>query len=275
MAHGANAPSFTMLPPFLMEKTNQIQVKKSAPPNSVEEVGECMLEMDRVYKTTFARWIQDEDNIAYFCRVKGPLINQFLKTDPDRAINALAWMSKEWSTASTSELILKLFYHIGISSQTFVDHVYNMTKAWDNERVTSVFGVILVGESASTVAQFINLWMITSEWPRDMLALLVTSLARSLRWNVGYSRDFLIEFAQSWSSEEKSQMTLCQVVSEQLDLSGPSKMLVDPMLDPGTRGVLRLQTLLNPTDETEVLEKFLLLFEMILQEKRLFTILSS
>jgi hypothetical protein len=167
-----------------------------------------------------------------------------------QGIIALKWMTRGWSLNSISELILKLFYSYGIDSDAFVQAIHLFVAGWEKEKVVELLSVLLIGERAQGIARFIGKWMLESNWTRDTLAFLVTCLAKGLRWNMDYSRDFLLELLSEIGLDRISRDNLMRIVTSEFVASR-----IEPL---GLRNL-----------REQHLDSFILLFELIVHEKRL------
>ena len=215
------------------------QTPEPKKPESVEQVGLVMKEMDKLYKTSFSEWIQNEDNIAYFCSIKGPLVNEYLKQDADRAMLALKWMSENWSIASIAELTLKLFYHHGVASDIFVKRLYTLVSDWEKAKIMELLAILLIGERPPIMAGFLKHWDVISGWDRTELTVLALGLAKGLRWSTEFCQSVLVDLTMLLQVDSTSQRSLLLVIGDEMEKPG------------------------------EELESFGLLFELMIQEHHL------
>jgi hypothetical protein len=93
-------------------------------PTSIQEIDETMTRMDKLFQMSFSSWIKDHRNIAYFCRYKASMFEDYFKANNTQALMALAWMTSDWDTVQIAEIFMKLFYKHGIASHTFVTSLF-------------------------------------------------------------------------------------------------------------------------------------------------------
>eukprot|EP00842_Homolaphlyctis_polyrhiza_P006683 jgi/Hompol1/7015/HPOL_005159-RA len=204
---------------------SNVHVPKTSnkPPNSAEEVSAAMREMDRRHGTSFESWIKNEKNIGYLCTFKRSLFEEFSKKDPQRLIHALNWITSDWSTASTAELILKLFYHLRIDSPEFCRILAGVTQHWSLEDLCSLLHILLIGESCHVVVAFIRFFTdqdgacqrlsgmeisIDKVWSTTERVALFRDLASGLIWKDEFLQSFLIDYTRTCVEDPVKQRGL-------------------------------------------------------------------
>jgi hypothetical protein len=180
----------------------------------------------------------------------------------------MKWMSRQWSAPSVAEVVLKLFYKQGISSPKFVQALYFLVQDWPTDRQIDVISVLIIGEKEECIAQFISGWMNCGSLDRAGLVkliegtcILISGLAKCLRWSSEFSKMFLFELVDSVVADSVVQRTLSMMVLEEME----SKEAIEDK--PRSIGELS-----DASDDR--LSTFLLLFELIVHEKQMSTMIS-
>ncbi|KAJ3220033.1 hypothetical protein HDU67_007766 [Dinochytrium kinnereticum] len=207
-------------------------------PKSVEDVRVAMSTMDKTYTTRFSEWVRSENNVSYICTFKKELFNEFLKEDVIIVCNAIRWLTADWGVASVAELLLKLFYPYRIESRIFANIVQAISVDWSRTRQLDLFNILLIGENASTMAQFffhitegISLGEQYPDYPKIPWMLhdkidFLQSCSNTLRWTSSFSEEFLINITNLAVSNEKSRIRINADIRDILThfTSDPSKL---------------------------------------------------
>ncbi|KAI8909621.1 hypothetical protein EDD86DRAFT_205889 [Gorgonomyces haynaldii] len=211
-----------------------------------------MAQMDQLYKTSFSEWVRSEDNINYVCTMKGNMIREALLDDREACIYGLRWMSANYSVPSFAEMMLKLFYSMGMASSRFVSILHDLTVDWQHEKIIDLLSVILVGEKPVSVSNFVKHWIYYSGWKRDDMAELLLSLKEAMRWNQSYCKELLTELVFLLIRNGVAQRSLMMVIEDELkeqdDLS------------------IRGKSLAFTLAKKHSIDTFVLIFELIYQE---------
>jgi hypothetical protein len=208
-----------------MHKLESVQLQKSTLYDSIknyqnfskENVEETMSRMDSLNKTSFKKWIKDEDNVNYLCITKREMILGYIDENLESAMYALEWMIEGWSVESTAELILKLFYSAGLKSNTFCSHVHRLAKDWEVEKIQQLLSILLVGESCSVIAHFFANWIFQSNWNSEDMALLVVPLADTFKWTMEQYGVFLISLSSHLIVDATLKETMFIMIQVELE----------------------------------------------------------
>ncbi|KAJ3124341.1 hypothetical protein HK101_006144, partial [Irineochytrium annulatum] len=181
-----------------------------------------MLEMDRLYGTSFINWIRSESNIGYICSFKKDLFEHYERTSPESIPRVMTWLTSDWSIASVAEIMLKLFYGYRIASIKFTRLLAQITATWSRLRQRELVNILLIGEPAPITARFIrNLTRHHSidapAWPRGDVADLFKSCAIVLRWNEQFMRETVIELANLLIHGAEAQLRVLHLILQTFD----------------------------------------------------------
>lgn len=174
-------------------------------PRNAQEVGLIVQQMDKLHKTNFESWVKSPSNASYICTFKKGIIDEYFTLHPHQVIYALEWMTQEWSTVSTAELILKLFYHYRPNSIEFSRLVLGITSQWDMEEICDLVSILLIGESQSSIVGFLNYFMGLRDvgdfphrdWTPSERIELLQSLARMFQWDHIQLEELCLEFVHT------------------------------------------------------------------------------
>lgn len=169
-------------------------------PRNVKEIEAALSAMDKKNGTSFKSWIRDSENLSYLCSFKKDLFEEYYKVDPQYVINALSWLTKDWSLSSISELLLKLFYSSdGMESEKFLLVVKGLTQDWERLRKVELVNVLLIGETASISGKFCSRYVGGWDSMND-IRFFLEELFVCLRWK----EDFLFEFLTNFVTDLRS-----------------------------------------------------------------------
>ena len=203
--------------------------KSLASPKSMEQVDLVMKQMDKQFNTSFESWVRSDKNITYLCTFKRPLIDEFMAQSPQKVMNALKWMSQDWSVASVAELILKLFYNLNIQSPEFATVVACLTEDWEIDSVSELVNVLLIGEDAVASSGFIRHFTAHSNdaktlrfsskrmWTVTDRVDLVFNIAGALQWKHAFFHLFLKEYANKSINSHQRRQIILETIEEQMD----------------------------------------------------------
>jgi hypothetical protein len=212
---------------FLMPKVDSVPFQKNPLYNSIknyrnvstEAVEETMSKMDELNRTSFKKWIKDEQNVHYLCITKKELILGYIEEDVESAMYALEWMIDGWSVETTAELILKLFYSHGLKSEIFCSRVYRLVYKWEMHQVFDLLSILLVGESSAVVAQFFGNWIRESLWSSERLTDLIVPLVESYKWNSEQQGLFLVSLSTNLVTDPNLRHSLAVIIHSELELA--------------------------------------------------------
>jgi hypothetical protein len=225
--HDGGGISGLRLKSFLMPKVDSVPFPKNPLYNSIkdyrnvsaESVEETMSKMDELNRTSFKKWIKDEQNVHYLCVTKKDLILGYIERDVESAMYALEWMIEGWSVETIAELILKLFYSHGLKSEAFCCRVYRMVYQWEMDKVFDLLSILLVGESSAVVAQFFGNWIQQSDWNCDQLTDLIVPLVESYKWNSEQMGLFLVSLSTALVDDPNLRHSLAVIIHSELELA--------------------------------------------------------
>jgi hypothetical protein len=186
-------------------------------PKTYADVDNSIKDMDKKYGTTFYSWIKSEENIGYLCTFKRQMFDQYFESRPESLIYAIQWLTSEWSIPSIAELLLKLFYHYRLESEKFCFVLKGLTKEWKITRIVELINVLLIGENASSTAEFVVKF--TVEWNNQLVVELINYLSASLKWNQTFFKNFLINYISLRCSSKDMESDLIELVKKNFDIN--------------------------------------------------------
>jgi hypothetical protein len=168
---------------------------------TVSDVEEAMSRMDKIYGTSFYEWLKNEhhlDQIAFHCK---RILEAYDEVSLGRG---LAWLTKDWNTNKTAELLIKMFYHWGMSNPRFARVVSSMLEMSENkDKAKDIILTLVIGEEANVAATFIH--SLTQTWETKKTMKIVEMLATRLEWSMDFFQSFLITFTNCMHVENKDE----------------------------------------------------------------------
>ena len=221
-----------------MMKPQYTMHAESKPPKQIEDVERIMTEMDQKYKTTFKAWIKNQGNVSFICSQKRYLFTSEFNRCKETGYIVMNWIFEDWSTASISEFLYKMFPNNETSSPIFAQMIRHLTLDWDYDRMLELISLILVGESAYTVSRFLysfssEITMTTSEISR-----MLKTLSMMHRWTRDYQQSLLLHYieTQSHSPVDYRQKILMiyDLFEEKEGMKGKLLSQVSPVIESAT-----------------------------------------
>jgi hypothetical protein len=206
-----------------MYKTEIVKEEKEIiPPQSMEEIGRVMNEMDDIYRTNYSEWFRDESNLSYICTIKRPIFMKEFRANPKQGMEAIKWITSGWSLASIMEFVLKMFPFMTIDNPEFAELVSDLVTGWALDKIFGTFvelniefiKLLLIGESSSTCASFIFCFNKISR--SDQTDLLVY-LSNSLSWDSAFLRLFLLDFSMMVHANGVEHRALVVLIHQSMD----------------------------------------------------------
>ncbi|ORX94784.1 hypothetical protein K493DRAFT_315341 [Basidiobolus meristosporus CBS 931.73] len=179
------------------------------------DVGETIRAMDQQYGTQFEIWIRNEANIDCVVFYLRKFIVEFEDSNSGAITRAIRWIVQEWSVQKSAELLIKLFYHWGVGHPKFVSLVSELSHDWRMPLVVDLVATLVVGESSSNTAGFIQHF--TSAWEPFMVIQLCRNIATRLRWNDRYCLQFLLRYATLTYPEGPTQRVVLSQIRNQFE----------------------------------------------------------
>jgi hypothetical protein len=195
---------------------------ESVPPRSMEEIDQVMNEMDSMYRTNFSEWFRDESNLSYICTMKRPLFMKEFRENPKQGMEAIRWITSNWSLTSVMEFFLKMFPFMTIDNPEFAALVSDLTDSWPMDRIfgkivqlnLEFIKLLLIGESANTCASFIYCFNKISR--SDQTDLLVY-LSHALSWESSFLRLFLLDLSMMVNANGIEHKALVVLIHQSMD----------------------------------------------------------
>jgi hypothetical protein len=129
------------------------------------------------------------------------------------------------------------------------------------EDIVDLISVLIIGEKVEIIAAFIAGWVLECDWERHRLVALIETLAKRLRWTSDFCQLMLLDLVQMLVVDSVAQRSLLLMISNEMDAAVAKQIQENEAVSWRTSNF--------------VMETFVLLFEFIVHEKEMDSIVAD
>lgn len=166
-----------------------------------KSVDKIMAAMDKMFDTSFATWLRNENNSEYIAICCKKFVMEY---DIKRVIEALEWMTEGWNISALGQLLIGLFdENPGFCAPQFAAIVRCLGEKMSKEAFIEFTAMLLVGETVNCIAEFlVNL---SFGWSSSDFVEFVGRLCVRLKYSNEFLKHLCVAFCKVLESRVQTK----------------------------------------------------------------------